>query len=120
MSYVQVLYILHCIKICIILIFKYYRGKKPEPTYKAIWAENTSFDEVLISNKMVQDHMPDTVLEVLRKVWILSLSKVCNHKSKNKLSLRKEYAGRTLEYFIPVFLNILWNCSTIHYKFGNE
>ena len=46
----------------------YFRKEKYDVIYKAIWADNDSFDEVLISKKMVQDHMPDTVLEVLGKV----------------------------------------------------
>lgn len=36
--------------------------------YQALWAENTDFDEVLISPVMIQDHMPDKVLEALEKV----------------------------------------------------
>lgn len=39
-----------------------------EPVYQAIWAQNTDFDEVIISPVMLQDHMPDTVLEALKKV----------------------------------------------------
>lgn len=42
--------------------------KKREPVYQAVWAENTDFDEVLISPGMIQDHMPDKVLEALNKV----------------------------------------------------
>ncbi|XP_046382989.1 diacylglycerol lipase-alpha-like isoform X2 [Ischnura elegans] len=39
-----------------------------EPVYQALWANNTDFDEVLISPVMIQDHMPDKVLEALNKV----------------------------------------------------
>uniref|UniRef100_A0A1Y1KXQ5 Diacylglycerol lipase-alpha n=1 Tax=Photinus pyralis TaxID=7054 RepID=A0A1Y1KXQ5_PHOPY len=39
-----------------------------DPVYQAIWAENTDFDEVLISPVMIQDHMPDTLLTALNKV----------------------------------------------------
>ncbi|KAL1488240.1 hypothetical protein ABEB36_015195 [Hypothenemus hampei] len=39
-----------------------------EPVYQALWAANTDFDEVLISPVMIQDHMPDKVLEALNKV----------------------------------------------------
>ena len=39
-----------------------------EPVYQAIWVENDSFDEVLISPVMIQDHMPDKVLQALQKV----------------------------------------------------
>ncbi|XP_031330200.1 sn1-specific diacylglycerol lipase alpha isoform X2 [Photinus pyralis] len=41
-----------------------------DPVYQAIWAENTDFDEVLISPVMIQDHMPDTLLTALNKVVI--------------------------------------------------
>ncbi|KAF7279477.1 hypothetical protein GWI33_007192 [Rhynchophorus ferrugineus] len=41
---------------------------KKEPVYQALWASNTDFDEVLISPVMIQDHMPDKVLEALNKV----------------------------------------------------
>ena len=43
---------------------------KTNPIWKAIWADNTSFDEVLISKRMVQDHMPDNVLLALTQVSI--------------------------------------------------
>ena len=33
-----------------------------------MWADNRGFDEVLISKRMIKDHMPDTVLESLAKV----------------------------------------------------
>lgn len=46
--------------------------KKREPVYQAIWADNTAFDEVLISPVMVQDHMPDKVLAALNKVRLPS------------------------------------------------
>jgi hypothetical protein len=39
-----------------------------EPTFRAIWSDNKGFDEVLISKRMVQDHMPDNVLDALDKV----------------------------------------------------
>ncbi|CAG9829666.1 unnamed protein product [Diabrotica balteata] len=41
---------------------------KKDPVYQALWARNTDFDEVLISPVMIQDHMPDKVLEALNKV----------------------------------------------------
>ncbi|XP_050498458.1 diacylglycerol lipase-alpha isoform X2 [Diabrotica virgifera virgifera] len=43
---------------------------KKDPVYQALWARNTDFDEVLISPVMVQDHMPDKVLEALNKVQL--------------------------------------------------
>ncbi|RZF32805.1 hypothetical protein LSTR_LSTR011451 [Laodelphax striatellus] len=42
--------------------------KKHDPVYQALWANNTDFDEVLISPVMIQDHMPDKVLDALNKV----------------------------------------------------
>ena len=48
-------------------VFSCFRGVT-DPIYKAIWADNKSFDEVLISKRMVQDHMPDNVLGALEKV----------------------------------------------------
>ncbi|XP_055605108.1 diacylglycerol lipase-alpha [Uranotaenia lowii] len=42
--------------------------KKHDPVFQAIWADNTDFDEVLISPGMLQDHMPDQVLAALNKV----------------------------------------------------
>nr|CAH7712239.1 unnamed protein product [Callosobruchus chinensis] len=41
---------------------------KKDPVYQALWAANTDFDEVLISPVMIQDHMPDRLLEALDKV----------------------------------------------------
>ncbi|KAJ8958539.1 hypothetical protein NQ318_002334 [Aromia moschata] len=41
---------------------------KKDPVYQALWASNIDFDEVLISPVMIQDHMPDRVLEALNKV----------------------------------------------------
>ncbi|XP_074647959.1 diacylglycerol lipase-alpha-like [Tubulanus polymorphus] len=47
------------------------RCRTPEPVYQAIWADNTDFDEVLISPTMINDHMPDNVLDALQKVLLL-------------------------------------------------
>ncbi|XP_054721241.1 diacylglycerol lipase-alpha-like [Uloborus diversus] len=44
--------------------------KKHDPVYQALWAENTDFDEVLISPVMVQDHMPDKVLNALEELLV--------------------------------------------------
>ncbi len=48
----------------------YYRKlcSRVDPVYQAIRSENIDFDEVLISPTMVQDHMPDKVMEALEKV----------------------------------------------------
>ncbi len=39
-----------------------------EPVYQAIYADKVDFNEVLISPTMVNDHMPDKVMEALEKV----------------------------------------------------
>ena len=61
------------------------RGGGREPAYQGVWADNKDFDEViivqsqafiltidqsqvLISKRMLQDHMPDNVLDALEKV----------------------------------------------------
>lgn len=44
--------------------------KKHDPVYQALWADNTDFDEVLISPVMVQDHMPDKVLDALKELLV--------------------------------------------------
>ena len=36
--------------------------------YQAVWSNNMTFDEVLISPTMINDHMPDNVLDALHKV----------------------------------------------------
>ncbi|XP_078331862.1 diacylglycerol lipase-alpha-like isoform X4 [Crassostrea virginica] len=41
-----------------------------QPVYQAIWANNNAFDEVLVSPSMINDHMPDYVLEALEKVLV--------------------------------------------------
>lgn len=50
--------------------------KKREPVYQAVWVDNTDFDEVLISPGMIQDHMPDKVLEALNKVPLSHFAKL--------------------------------------------
>ncbi|CAG9802490.1 unnamed protein product [Chironomus riparius] len=59
---------------------------KHEPVYQAIWAETTDFDEVLISPVMLQDHMPETVLSALEKVFhdLQKSSKVDDDDQLNK------------------------------------
>lgn len=41
-----------------------------EPVYQAIWADTKSFDEVIVSPTMINDHMPDNVMDALEKVLI--------------------------------------------------
>lgn len=50
---------------------------KNDPVYQALWAQNTDFDEVLISPVMIQDHMPDKVLDALNKVRSRNNSSQC-------------------------------------------
>ncbi|XP_077492793.1 inactivation no afterpotential E isoform X2 [Amblyomma americanum] len=44
--------------------------RKSEPVYQALWADNKDFDQVLISPVMIQDHMPDKLLEALEKLLV--------------------------------------------------
>ena len=44
-----------------------------EPVYQAIWADNIDFDQVLISPTMINDHMPDKVMEALEKVMYTTI-----------------------------------------------
>lgn len=39
-----------------------------EPTYSALWGDNKSFNEVIISPAMLNEHMPHMVMEGLNKV----------------------------------------------------
>ncbi|CAH1799397.1 unnamed protein product [Owenia fusiformis] len=43
---------------------------EPDPVYQALWVENSDLDEVLISPTMINDHMPDNVMDALEKVLI--------------------------------------------------
>ncbi|CAH1129425.1 unnamed protein product [Ceutorhynchus assimilis] len=58
---------------------------KKEPVYQALWASNTDFDEVLISPVMIQDHMPDKVMEALSKV-ITTMGPKKPHRSSSTTS----------------------------------
>lgn len=44
-------------------------GKK-EPVFQAIWADNTNFNQIIISPVMIQDHMPDKMLEALQNLLV--------------------------------------------------
>ncbi|XP_015785894.1 sn1-specific diacylglycerol lipase alpha isoform X2 [Tetranychus urticae] len=44
-------------------------GKK-EAVYQALWVDNTEYDQIIISPVMIQDHMPDKVLEALERLLI--------------------------------------------------
>ncbi|XP_013421661.1 sn1-specific diacylglycerol lipase alpha [Lingula anatina] len=41
-----------------------------EPVYQAIWADNNDFHEILVSPRMMTDHMPERVMEALNKVLV--------------------------------------------------
>lgn len=56
--------------------------RKRKPVYQALWANNTDFDEVLISPVMIQDHMPDNVLAALNKVVHFHKERTLNHSTK--------------------------------------
>ncbi|XP_018908023.2 diacylglycerol lipase-alpha isoform X1 [Bemisia tabaci] len=58
---------------------------KHEPVYQALWANNTDFDEVLISPVMIQDHMPDKVLDSLNRV-ITSMGPAKPQRSATNIS----------------------------------
>ncbi|KAH3738736.1 diacylglycerol lipase-alpha-like [Dreissena polymorpha] len=56
----------------ILLVRKHHISKrgccgKNDPSYQALLAENSDFQEVLVSPTMVTDHLPDNVLEALEK-----------------------------------------------------
>jgi hypothetical protein len=55
--------------------------RKNEPVYQALWVDNMDFDEVLISPVMIQDHMPDKVLEALEKVLVQEICRTSKFKS---------------------------------------
>ena len=39
-----------------------------EPTYKAAWARAEAFDEIIVSPKMITDHLPDVVIRALEQL----------------------------------------------------
>ncbi len=42
-----------------------------QPEFKGMLADNRIYDEVLISKRMIQDHMPDMVLQALEQYLTL-------------------------------------------------
>jgi hypothetical protein len=44
-------------------------GKK-EPVFQALWADNTNFNQIIISPVMIQDHMPDKMLDALERLLV--------------------------------------------------
>ena len=61
-------------------------GSDEEPVYQALWTDPRNFDKVLVSPSMIQDHMPDKVLEALRKL----LTKSGPTKPKRAVPARSE------------------------------
>ncbi|KAF6032247.1 hypothetical protein EB796_009466 [Bugula neritina] len=51
-------------------IVKNYPREKPKgsPLYQAVWADNSSFDTIIVSPSMLEDHLPNNVLEAMQKV----------------------------------------------------
>ncbi|RWS28188.1 sn1-specific diacylglycerol lipase alpha-like isoform X6, partial [Leptotrombidium deliense] len=43
---------------------------KNEPVYQALWANNKDFDTIIISPVMIQDHMPDKIMDALEKLLV--------------------------------------------------
>ncbi|XP_046479102.1 diacylglycerol lipase-alpha isoform X5 [Neodiprion pinetum] len=68
--------------------------RKREPVYQALWAGPCDFDEVLISPVMIQDHMPDTMLNALNKgnvaegVWCVDQVSACRDRSAEMMAAR--------------------------------
>ncbi|XP_046616657.1 diacylglycerol lipase-alpha isoform X5 [Neodiprion virginianus] len=68
--------------------------RKREPVYQALWAGPCDFDEVLISPVMIQDHMPDTMLNALNKgnvaegVWCVDQVSACTDRSAEMMAAR--------------------------------
>jgi len=56
-----------------------------EPVYQALWAKNDDFDEILISPVMIQDHMPEKLVDALERLLI----NVGPPKPKRKSSIAK-------------------------------
>lgn len=79
----------------IVHVVRYYPRPAPnndestnvQPIYKAIWADNRSFDEVLISKRMVQDHMPDNVLDALDKLVKQPPERTCHLQLQQEASV---------------------------------
>lgn len=57
---------------------------KKHPVYQALWAETIDFEEVLISPVMLQDHMPDKILD--------ALNKVCDHMRTHRFDTSYVYS----------------------------
>ncbi|XP_022649530.1 sn1-specific diacylglycerol lipase alpha-like isoform X3 [Varroa destructor] len=61
-------------------------SSEEEPVYQALWSDPRDFDKVLVSPSMIQDHMPDKVLEALRKL----LTKIGPAKPKRAVPSRTD------------------------------
>ena len=63
-------------------------GKSKTPLYQAIWADNGSFDTIIVSPSMIEDHMPNTVLDAMQQVCMCSyLLTISNYPVKKFISL---------------------------------
>ena len=83
-----------------------------EPVYRAIWADNLGFDQVLISKRMVQDHMPDKVLEGLEKVRFISTANIRVQTAKNFFLLVSSISRMYVNTCIKLTELIMVNMST--------
>jgi len=61
---------MYCTSICCILYSVYRRvcRLRKDVIYQAIWAENASFDQILVSPTMFSDHMPTVMFSALTMV----------------------------------------------------
>ena len=50
------------------MILLYYRFGFKEATYQPFWSTPVDFQNILISNLMLQDHFPDTLVNALTKI----------------------------------------------------
>jgi len=60
-----------CVRVC---VDSRWPCGSEEPVYTALKADKENFNQVLISPTMVNDHMPDKVLEALEKVRVCQCS----------------------------------------------
>ncbi|KAF2349357.1 Reverse transcriptase domain, partial [Trinorchestia longiramus] len=75
----------------------------PKPVYQAVWVDNEDFGEVIISPCMIQDHMPDKVLEALELNNPRNQTNTRNTPTPNKIPthLLPSQETRTLSSLVP-------------------
>jgi len=79
--------------------------RQREGTYKAAWADNKDFDQVLISKWMIQDHMPDNVLFALQQIICTlpstpassPLEPLTDERSVEHVSIITEHSDKVLD-----------------------